>query len=579
MHSKASLHELSKQRHRGTPALASRVSSRIANPESKLKFCSSCSVTRHNIDHGGRRHLTSSRMAALLCCLYQFTGRSMARGRLHAAGYRHWLGRCVGTSHFREFVSSTISGRSLTDSLQQIPDTLADRYARLDHGYNSDVCSDFDRINKPTACQAGSDQAQSSATWANVVQSLLSLALNPVIGSVSDLEGRRWLLIASLWLSILPAIAFVFLLRVATLDPFWYYAASSCGGAINYLGLIFASLSDVTPEDLRAPANGLVLAGFYGGFSVAPSLAAVLSPTATAMVSLALCLLAFVLALLFLPETLPEHVRRLNKERRRQAQADQAAPSCLQTLGTALTRPVREASILGRDRTLRLITAASFFSGMVFASDATLVLYYMEDQLNVRADDFAKMFLMFGIVGIVLQGGLLQPLVNSMTEKGLLVSTFVCGTLHNFLYGVAQSKQAILLALILSQYTKLNFPLLSSIASRDASEAEQGRIQGALFASNSIAYAIGPLLMEYVYSWTKDGHSWLGPGFMFIVAAGFYAIGTILVAMLPSQDAGAEDCVAGDESSGVPTEVYLVLVSGDLAAPLLSDPLTEEASV
>jgi hypothetical protein len=50
---------------------------------------------------------------------------------------------------------------SLSFSLfSQIPDTLADRYARIHHDYQGDHCSTFDRLDKPDACQEGSDDAQ-----------------------------------------------------------------------------------------------------------------------------------------------------------------------------------------------------------------------------------------------------------------------------------------------------------------------------------------------------------------------------------------------------------------------------------
>jgi hypothetical protein len=49
----------------------------------------------------------------------------------------------------------------------QIPDTLADRYARIHHDYQGDHCSTFDRLDKPDACQEGSDDAQAGTIDAN----------------------------------------------------------------------------------------------------------------------------------------------------------------------------------------------------------------------------------------------------------------------------------------------------------------------------------------------------------------------------------------------------------------------------
>ena len=84
--------------------------------------------------------------------------------------------------------------------------------------------------------------------------------------------------------------------------------------------------------------------------------------------------------------------------------------------------------------------------------------------------------------------------------------------------------------LCLAQLTNTNGPLLSSLASRNVDEGEQGRIQGALFALSALAEAIGPLCMNFVY----QNWNFFGPGTMFVVAAIFYAFGTISIVCIPS---------------------------------------------
>jgi DHA1 family tetracycline resistance protein-like MFS transporter len=352
----------------------------------------------------------------------------------------------------------------------------------------------------------------SASAWSNVALNVLALVCNPVLGSISDVQGRRYMVLASL--------VFMLLQKVPTLDPFWFYVSNSLVGAINYMSTMFAALSDVVPAQYRAPSYGLMLAGIYGGFALAPSIPLYLSACNVAAVSFALSLTALLVAVFFLPETLPEHIQQENL----------AARNAL---------AIREVAILNRDWVIRLVAAGSFFSGMVFASDATLVMYYIEDELDVHTKDIATMFIGMGIAGILLQGFALQPLVQCLGEKGLLITTFCSGILHNFLYGVAKNKTTLGMALMLSQLTKVNFPILSSLASKDASSNEQGRVQGALFATNSIAYAVGPLSMEYVYHHTKNKKNF-GPGFMFIYAAALYAIGTVLVALIPQKNTGQQ---------------------------------------
>ena len=57
-----------------------------------------------------------------------------------------------------------------------------------------------------------------------------------------------------------------------------------------------------------------------------------------------------------------------------------------------------------------------------------------------------------------------------------------------------------------------------------------------MFALHALANAIGPMLLEIVYNHSKNGDSLLGPGSMFLVASGLYAVGTFLVCFLPKID-------------------------------------------
>lgn len=364
------------------------------------------------------------------------------------------------------------------------------------------------------------------------------------------------MILASLTIQILPCAAFCALMMLPYMHPIWFYLTNSLIGGISFIGLTFAALSDTIPEAFRSSSYGLLVGVFYGGYALSPSLPLVLNHFHTAVASLVIVILGFVSALLFLPETLPEDVREAAREKRTRRDtpiendgedggenADgslQHLQHCLFVSLKVLCRPFEEMSILGRDKVLALLAAGSFFSSMVFASDATLVLYYIEDQLGVGDKDIASMFLLMGIAGLVLQGGAIQPSIRLMGERGLLIATFVCGTLHNFLYGIAKTKGTIFAALMVAQLTKLNTPILSSMASKDASREEQGRIQGALAASNAIAYSLGPLTMEFVYHHTKRNVH-LGPGFMFYYAAMLYAVGLCLVSCLPSEVKRSED--------------------------------------
>ena len=483
-------------------------------------------------------------------------------------------------------IMSTLVAFGMGSVIGIVPDVVADRYARIRYHYSGPDCTSYTRFDKPDACQNGADDAQASAAAATLALNVLTLIFNPIVGSYSDRHGRRGVILISLVLFSLGSMVFLGLQLTPWLSPVFYYFAMSLSGAVDFTSMTFAAISDVLPKDLRAAGYGVILSGYYTGFTFAPSLPLVLSHFHVSVFSCVTAVLALLMGLVALPETLPAEIAEAN-QLEYQGQLDNqnqhlgrsnsgdsysdhgSTPLFLHNpendtmddsddrhwvarIAHTATRPLRDMSILTRGN-LPILAAGSFFSAMVYSSDKTFVVYYIEDQLNVRDGDLAKMFLIFGSVGVVVQAFLLQPLLRIVGEKQLLVIAFISGTCHNALYGLAKSKNVILAALILSQLTKVGFPLLSSFASKSASVHEQGRVQGALFALNALANAVGPMLLEIVYDLTKNSHTYLGPGTMFLCASFLYAVGTVLVSFVPvdASSSTVSEVVSGGEDEEI----------------------------
>ena len=329
-----------------------------------------------------------------------------------------------------------------------------------------------------------------------------------------------------------------------------------------------------------------MLAGYFGGYSLAPSMTIIISnDAAVAMFSFLCCIVAFITASYYIPETLSDQIQNATDDLQTTEEDIAESVDIINTTDIQLTtysiwrsnlvwvwlvatRPLREISILSRNRTLQLTSLGSFCSAMVFSIDATLVIYYIEETLNIQRSDIAIMTLALGIAGILIQGVMIHPIVSTMGEKGALILAFSCGTLHNFLYGSARTKVTIYAALILSQLTKTNIPILSSIASKQVAPNEQGRIQGALFAINAVGNAVGPILVQFIDHQTKRN---FGPGSMFIYASVIYAIGTIVVSWIPKDSSSIQQ----------PIQLALEYEEEPLQEPLLSssdNPETAEES-
>lgn len=509
-------------------------------------------------------------------------------------------------------IMSTLIAFGMGSVVGIIPDVVSDRYARIRYDYTGPDCAIYERLDKPDACQNGADDAQASAAGSVLALNILTLIFNPMVGSYSDRQGRRKVILISLLLFSVGSIMFVALQLVPWLSPDVYYFAISLAGAVDFLSMTFAALSDVLPAELRAPGYGVLLSGYYTGFTLAPSLPMVLSHFHVSIFSCGTALVALLLGMVALPETLPAEVAEGNQSasedddnensvsRDRINSGDsysvvdndieifQQQPHARDLIDTdtdtvhwlskvthTVTQPLRDMSILTRGR-LPILAAGSFFSAMVYSSDKTFVVYYIEYQMNVRDDDLAKMFLIFGSVGVVIQAFLLQPLLKIVGEKKLLVIAFISGTCHNALYGLAKSKNVILGALCLSQLTKVGFPIIASFASKGASVHEQGRVQGAMFALNALANAVGPMILEIVYNHTKNSHNYyFGPGTMFLCASFLYGVGTVLVAFVQVESTTA--VATRDEDGGEETFLQRGYEANHwMDEPLLANLLSEQ---
>jgi hypothetical protein len=383
------------------------------------------------------------------------------------------------------------------------------------------------------------------------------------------------------------------------------------------MAIALSALNDVLPREFRGPGIGLLFAGFLFGISLAPTLSLFLKRTQLTIVSFTVIGFGFIMTCLYVPETLKPQVaqetkrRRLLREKRSQEQelqeriqnqqqqqyyglfvdnndnnssANGSFVSFLllplrqfcfgfgrrlsslcgcgwlgQTIKLIIFRPIHEMSILNRNNFFRLISALAFFTGMVQSGDQVLLLYYLEDQLSFNQKDISVMFLIIGITGIIVQVFIMKPLNDRVGEKMVIAISFMCGSTVNFLYGIASHKSTIFCALILSGFNGMSFPTISAIKANNVHESEQGRIQGALYSVKALASGVGPAVMQFVYSKTKDinrnsSGGFFGPGTMWYFASFLFIIAVGLTLILPNDKANTSIRHGGGDGTDIDTD-------------------------
>jgi len=411
---------------------------------------------------------------------------------------------------------------SLGSVVGAVPAIMTDRLARDKFGYSGEETC-FETDVKPEECTKGNNLAQDYSALSSLVSNLLTFACSAMIGTISDCHGRKLFLVYGILLSLLPSSALV-VTQQYDIDPFWYYMLNSIGGVINWIAIAFSALSDVVPNQFRAASYGLLLAGFSVGFALSPMLSLTLSFLQVSVVSFLLLTFGLVYAIYFLDETLSEETSQANIVRQ------QSLLESRQGVAEVVLRPVRELSILNRDNFFRKVALLAFFSGLALSGDRGLLIYYLQDRLSFGNKDIATVFLIAGLLGIVVQGCLLNPLTHKIGEKNIVVLSFIFGAVHNVMYGLAKSKNIIFVGVIFSSFSALSFPTISSIKSNNVDETEQGRVQGALYSVASLAAALGPLSLRAVYRSPTSNEI---PGLMFLFGASLYLIASIGACSLP----------------------------------------------
>lgn len=331
-----------------------------------------------------------------------------------------------------------------------------------------------------------------------------------------------------MFLSLLQPLYLVLMQLNVNMSPVWYYMANPISGLISWFAVALSSMSDVIPPKWRAPSFGLLLASFMLGFTFSPLLAVTLDHWTVSNISLSMHAGIFVFAVFFLPETLPPCARRRpNKEGNLPVKKKKNI--CHRVL-SLLVAPFQELSILNRNYLFRLLSVLAFFSGMVSSADQSLLVYYVEDQLNFNDHDVAIMFFILGMLGIVIQGVVMKPLNDCIGERRVVMVAFTFGVVHNIIYGLATSKCEILVGVALGCFVSMSFPTISAMKSNNAREVEQGRVQGALYSLSSLASAVGPASLRIVYHLTSTSKY---PGSMFLFASFLYFIAVLCAYALP----------------------------------------------
>ena len=347
--------------------------------------------------------------------------------------------------------------------------------------------------------------------------SLAQFFFAPIWGKVSDRVGRKPVLL----LGLMGTVAGYLLMGMAHTVLMLFVARLIDGISGANIGAAQAYLADISTPENRAKAMGLLGAAFGLGFVFGPALGGWASVTfnyaAPMFIAAGLALANFFFVLFFLPES--RGVEAIGKR------SEPLFPHLLDHV----------------ERRTYAWSVASYFLVIVgFSMMTAIFALLLLHRFGLDALHTGYIFAGVGVLGVIIQGGLIGRLVRRFGEAAL---AFV-GTIFMFagLCGLALSPGVAWVFVATAAVgigNSLLMPTLSALASRSADANWQGRALGVMQSSGSLARWVGPMIAGLLLSAQLHRGSGVYALWPLLASAAFLFAAALAVSALAGRGVGA----------------------------------------
>lgn len=295
----------------------------------------------------------------------------------------------------------------------------------------------------------------------------------PILGALSDRYGRRPILLMAMFglgvdyliQGFAPSLAWLFVGRVF---------AGIMGASFTTAN---AYIADISTNVTRARNFGLVGAAFGLGFAIGPAVGGLLGAQSLRLpffVSAGLALLNWLYGFFVLPESLSNEHRS--------------------AFTLSKLNPLSSLAGLRKYPLVAGLAVAIFFISLAQRGLENVWVYFTS--FRYGWDELANGLSLglVGIMAIVVQGGLVRPVIKRIGERRAVLYGIGIACLAFMGYAFAIQAWMIPCVIIFGSFAGIAHPAIQSLVAQNVSPSEQGRMQGALTSLRSVTSIFSPLV-------------------------------------------------------------------------------------
>jgi DHA1 family tetracycline resistance protein-like MFS transporter len=308
---------------------------------------------------------------------------------------------------------------------------------------------------------------------------IMQFFFSPLLGKASDKMGRKPILLISLLISFISFTIFSFANSYLML-----LFSRIIAGIATERAVAQAYIADVTDHKTRTKEMGKIGAALGAGFIIGPAMGGILStygfsiPGYAAMI---LTLINIVFVISFLPE--PQRIKE------RTIESISKSSGYLRGLRDSLRKPLLGPTLL-----------ILFFVTLAFSTIPVIVPLLSIDFFNFNSLELSYVFIYIGLIQIVMQGFLINPLSKRFGEEKLIALGPVLMATGTLLMPIFQNVPIFFLAnaVLAAGFGIINTSIPAFLSKRISLD-EQGSILGIAGSVASIANIPGPLIIGLIY--------------------------------------------------------------------------------